>query len=87
MTNECDSSDEEQTQAAALRRNLERLRLEMDSVNGGIQSYLLGRRMNGTWGPSRYLIGGEENVSESDGGEIEKVLILNCAYVNCFLPC
>ncbi|ESW10002.1 hypothetical protein PHAVU_009G173400 [Phaseolus vulgaris] len=73
MTKECDSSEEEQPQVAALRRNLEKLNFEMNSVNEGIQSYILGRRMNGSWGPSRYLIGGEENVSESDdGGEIEK---------------
>ncbi|XP_068482629.1 protein DEHYDRATION-INDUCED 19 homolog 6-like isoform X2 [Phaseolus vulgaris] len=69
MTKECDSSEEEQPQVAALRRNLEKLNFEMNSVNEGIQSYILGRRMNGSWGPSRYLIGGEENVSESDDGD------------------
>jgi len=75
MTKECDSPEEELPQAAALRRNLEKLRFEMNSVNEGIQSYILARRTIGTWGPSRYLIEGEENVSESDGGEIEKVPI------------
>ncbi|KOM40479.1 hypothetical protein LR48_Vigan04g067700 [Vigna angularis] len=66
MTQECDSSEEEQPQAAALRRNLEKLKFERNSVNEEIQSYLLARRTNETWGPSRYLIWGEENVSESD---------------------
>ncbi|KAK7353983.1 hypothetical protein VNO80_19439 [Phaseolus coccineus] len=66
MTKECDSPKEEQPQVAALRRNLEKLNFEMNRVNEGIQSYILRRRTNGTWGPSRYLIGGEENVSESD---------------------
>lgn len=75
MTKECDSSEEEQPQAAALRRNLEKFKFEINSVNEGIQSSILARRTNGTWGPSRYLIRGEQNVSDSDEGEIEKVPI------------
>ena len=81
MTKECDSPKEQQPRILAIRRNLEKLKLELHNINRGIDSHVQGKRVNGTWGASRYLIG-EEDDTESDGGEIEKKK--NCVYVNFF---
>ncbi|RDX89296.1 hypothetical protein CR513_28991, partial [Mucuna pruriens] len=58
----------EQPQAVVLRRNLEKLRLELSNINQGIQSYIMGQRIDGTWGAPRYGIGEEvDNKIEGDG--------------------
>ncbi|KAG5031989.1 hypothetical protein JHK82_015586 [Glycine max] len=68
MTKECDSPKEQQPRVLAIRRNLEKLKLELHNINRGIDSHVQGKRVNGTWGASRYLIG-EEDDTESDGDE------------------
>ncbi|KAK7350654.1 hypothetical protein VNO77_09505 [Canavalia gladiata] len=70
MTKESDSpKDESQTgslpkdesQTDYLQRNLDKLKLELSSINQGIQSYIMGQRVNGNWGASRYRIGDEDD--------------------------
>ncbi|KAL5192057.1 Protein DEHYDRATION-INDUCED 19 5 [Glycine soja] len=68
MTKECNSPKEQQPQVLAIRKNLEKLKLELHNINRGIQSYILRQRVNGTWGAPRYVIG-EEDDTESNGDD------------------
>ncbi|ESW10005.1 hypothetical protein PHAVU_009G173600 [Phaseolus vulgaris] len=63
----------EQPQGLALRRNLERLQLELSTINLGIQSYIPGQGINGNWGVPRYGVGEEvHDQTEADGAVFDK---------------
>jgi len=63
----------EQPQGLAIRRNLERLQLELSTINLGIQSYIPGQGINGNWGVPRYGVGEEvHDQTEADGAVFDK---------------
>ncbi|CAJ1974953.1 unnamed protein product [Sphenostylis stenocarpa] len=63
----------EQPQGLALRRKLERLQLELSSINRGSQSYVPGQGIHGNWGFPRYGVGEEvHDQTEADHPVFDK---------------
>jgi len=63
----------EQPQGLALRRKLERLQLELSTINNGIQYYVPGQEINGNWGVPRYGVGEEvHDQTEADSIVFDK---------------
>ncbi|KAK7353987.1 hypothetical protein VNO80_19443 [Phaseolus coccineus] len=60
----------EQPKSLASRRNLERLHLELS--NEGVQPFVPGKGVNGTWGVPRYGIGEVHDQTEAYGSEYKK---------------
>ncbi|KAK7302145.1 hypothetical protein RJT34_13026 [Clitoria ternatea] len=58
MTKEIDSPKQQPIMGSGTR-NFDQLKLELNNINQGIHSYILERRVSGTWGESRYGIGDE----------------------------
>ncbi|XP_027337313.1 protein DEHYDRATION-INDUCED 19 homolog 3-like [Abrus precatorius] len=61
MTKEGDSANDH-PEVGSFGVHLDRLKLELSYINQGIQSYILGQRINGNWGAERYDV--EEEVDE-----------------------
>nr|KYP69640.1 hypothetical protein KK1_008840 [Cajanus cajan] len=51
----------EQPESVAFRKNLEKLKLDLGSINQGIRTYIMGQRIDVPRGPPRYLIGDEDD--------------------------
>ncbi|XP_047177455.1 uncharacterized protein LOC124844541 [Vigna umbellata] len=56
----------------ASRRNMEKLRLELSKINGGVQSFAPGKGINRNWGVPRYGIGEVHDQTEEHDPEYNK---------------